>query len=100
MSDFDFRDLLGGASATVSDPDVQEKITKIGEAMLPAVLFLARLHQASLGDVIAAAMSKVALSVHIAGHPDAAVEMLRHVGSIAQTVEQAIADCEEERRRG
>lgn len=91
MSGFDFRDMLGGACAMIGDGP-QAAIREIGETMFWPILEQAKVHSCNPADVLASALTHLAVCYGKAGHFDDARDMLRHVARIAKTVEEALEE--------
>lgn len=91
MSNFDFRDMLGGASVTLGEAPAPP-IGEIGDAMLGPILALAKQHDCNPADVITSAMTHLAVCCGRAGRPDLAIDMLQHVQSIGRAVEDTMRE--------
>lgn len=89
MSGFDFRDMLGGASVKLGKtPEIA--IGEIGRDMFQPILEQAKLHSCNPADVIASALTHIAVCYGKGGKMDAARDMLRHVARIAAAIEEAL----------
>lgn len=89
MSGFDFRDMLGGASATLGKPP-EIAIGEIGETMFWPIIAEAKRHSCSPADVVASALTHLAVCYGKADQVETAREMLQHVAKIASAVERAL----------
>lgn len=89
---FDFRDMLGGASATVGTSEPELAIDAIGRALFMPIIEQAKRHQCSPADVLVSAMTQVAIIYAKADREAEAQRMLRHIATVAAGIERTIGE--------